>query len=203
MRTINESTEENVAAECSSALRGAEVIPPFSSTPATPSSSTSCASTLLTPQRATVPHGNRRSDEPEPLQFTEPAHECLVEETAPSTASTANRAFTRTGLIPRALFFGDARRAPTLETEKSFVPENSAAGSHVRIDFQIPLGTVGRFDRHGVWKLRRWRLDDICVYIGLFISKRRIFVDNSLVIVMQTVSNLFMEECTEADFESR
>lgn len=59
------------------------------------------------------------------------------------------------------------------------------------------------FDRHGVWKLRRWRLDDICVYIGLFISKRRIFVDNSLVIVMQTVSNLFMEECTEADFESR
>lgn len=35
---------------------------------------------------------------------------------APSTASTANRAFTRTGLIPRALFFGN-RRAPT-ETEK-------------------------------------------------------------------------------------
>lgn len=79
MRTINESTEENVAAECSSALRGAEVIPPPPQPPPSCHPVLPCLSRLhLAPQTSNEyhppppPHGNRRSDEQEPLEFAEP-----------------------------------------------------------------------------------------------------------------------------------
>lgn len=90
---------------------------------------------------------------------------------SPSTPTAANRAFTRTGLIPRALFFGDARRAPKLETEKSFrsgesCAKDSAAGASRSHRFSDTFGDDSIDAQFGI-TIRR-ETSRICIYIGLF-----------------------------------
>lgn len=179
MRTINESTEENVAAECSSALRGAEVIPPPPQPPPSCHPVLPCLSRLhLAPQTS-----NEYHPPPPPTAIGDPMNRNLSNspsrsprvsrwrDRSPSTPTAANRAFTRTGLIPRALFFGDARRAPKLETEKSFrsgesCAKDSAAGASRSHRFSDTFGDDSIDAQFGI-TIRR-ETSRICIYIELF-----------------------------------